>query len=174
MLCLYRTTINLLIIHTSPISLFFWKHRRISFFNIMDKLDKLKDIKKSILRKSAQGFIKQVKNASSADEERKLIATESSSIRNDFAQSVSESLCENLKKLIFIYLLGYPCYFGQMASIQLINMTGYEEKRIGYLAMSLLINESSDLLLLTVNSIKNDIANTNPFLSFVCSILGIS
>ena len=140
----------------------------------MDKLDKLKDIKKSILRKSAQGFIKQVKNASSADEERKLIATESSSIRNDFAQSVSESLCENLKKLIFIYLLGYPCYFGQMASIQLINMTGYEEKRIGYLAMSLLINESSDLLLLTVNSIKNDIANTNPFVSFVCSILGIS
>lgn len=140
----------------------------------MDKLDKLKDIKKSILRKSAQGFIKQVKNASSADEERKLIANESSSIRNDLAQSVSDTLCENLKKLIFIYLLGYPCYFGQMASIQLINMTGYEEKRIGYLAMSLLINESSDLLLLTVNSIKNDIANSNPFLSLVRFILGIS
>ena len=70
----------------------------------MDKLDKLKDIKKSILRKSAQGFIKQVKNASSADEERKLIANESSSIRNDLAQSVSDTLCENLKKLIFIYL----------------------------------------------------------------------
>ena len=137
----------------------------------MEKLDKLKDIKKTILRKSAQGFIKQVKNASSAEEDRVLIANESSAIRNDLAQSVPETLCENLKKLIFIYLLGYPCYFGQMASIELINMTGYEEKRIGYLAMNLLISESSDLLLLTVNSIKNDIANSNPFFSFLCARL---
>ena len=128
-------------------------------------IGKLKEIKIPFMRKSAQGFIKQVKNANSAEEERILIANESASIRNDFGQSNTETLRENLLKLIFIHLLGYPSYFGQMASIQMINMGGYEDKRVGYLAMSLFLHESSDLLLLTVNSIKNDVVNPNPYIA---------
>ena len=133
-------------------------------------IGKLKEIKIPFMRKSAQGFIKQVKNVNSAEEERILIANESASIRNDFGQSNTETLRDNLLKLIFIHLLGYPSYFGQMASIQMINMAGYEDKRVGYLAMSLFLHESSDLLLLTVNSIKNDVVNPNPLFSFVLFI----
>ena len=70
-------------------------------------------------------------------------------------------------KLIFIYLLGYPAHFGQMACLQLISSPLYQDKRVGYLAMNLFIHESSELLLLTVNSIKNDISSSNPFV-FVC------
>ena len=73
-------------------------------------IGKLKEIKIPFMRKSAQGFIKQVKNANSAEEERILIANESASIRNDFGQSNTETLRENLLKLIFIHLLGYPSH----------------------------------------------------------------
>ena len=125
--------------------------------------DKIGKIKVPFTRKSTQAFIKQVKDASSAEEERSIIATESSKIRNDFGQSQYNNLRENLTKLIFIHLLGYPSYFGQMACLQLISMQSYSDKRIGYLAMDLFLCDNNDLLLLTVNSVKNDIRNINPY-----------
>ena len=123
---------------------------------------KLKNIDIPFTRKSCQAFIRQVKDATSAEEERRLIANESSKIRDDFSQNKNENLLQNLTKLIYIYLLGYPAHFGQMASLQLISSPLYQDKRIGYLAMDLFIHESNEILLLTVNSIKNDISNQNP------------
>lgn len=116
-------------------------------------------------RKSTQAFIMQVKNAPSAEQERSIVATESAKIRNDFGQAQYDNLQDNLTKLIFIYLLGYPSHFGQMACLQLISKQGYNDKRIGYLAMDLFLCDTNDILLLTVNSIKNDIRNMNPFYS---------
>ena len=122
-----------------------------------DPIKKMKNISIPFMRKSCHAFIKQVKDASSAEEERVLIANESSNIRSDFGQQKTTSLREDLTKLIFIYLLGYPAHFGQMACLQLISSPVFQDKRIGYLAMNLFIHESNDILLLTVNSIKNDI-----------------
>lgn len=113
----------------------------------------------------------QVKNAPSAEQERTIVANESAKIRNDFGQAQYDNLQDNLTKLIFIYLLGYPSHFGQMACLQLISKQGYNDKRIGYLAMDLFLCDTNDILLLTVNSIKNDIRNMNPFLSFCFLIL---
>lgn len=126
-----------------------------------DPIKKMKNISIPFMRKSCHAFIKQVKDASSAEEERVLIANESSIIRSDFGQQKTTSLREDLTKLIFIYLLGYPAHFGQMACLQLISSPVFQDKRIGYLAMNLFIHESNDILLLTVNSIKNDIRSTN-------------
>lgn len=69
---------------------------------------------------------------------------------------------DNITKLIFIFLLGYPAHYGQMACLELISKQGYSDKRIGYLAMSLFLTDSNDLLLLAVNSVKNDLRHSNP------------
>ena len=50
-----------------------------------------------------------------------------------------------------------------MACLQLISSPVFQDKRIGYLAMNLFIHESNDILLLTVNSIKNDIRSSNMY-----------
>ena len=41
-------------------------------------------------------------------------------------------------------------------------MVEYEEKHTGYLALSLLVNESSDLMNSNPNSIKNETTNSDP------------
>ena len=54
-------------------------------------------------------------------------------------KSISDSLWENKKKVIFSYDLGYSCYFGQLENIQWVIMVEYEEKHTGSLVLSLLI-----------------------------------
>ena len=76
-------------------------------------------------------------------------------------KSISDSLWENKKKVIFSYDLGYSCYFGQLENIQWVIMVEYEEKRLGYLVLSLLINESSELMNLNTNTIKNEISHSD-------------
>lgn len=122
----------------------------------------VKDIRLPFMRPTVQGFIKQVKNAPTAEEERSVIANESARIRTDFGQSHIENLRDNLTKLIFIYLLGYPAHYGQMACLQLISIQNYSDKRIGYLCMDLFLSDNNDLLLLAVNSVKNDLQNSDP------------
>ena len=41
-------------------------------------------------------------------------------------------------------------------------MVEYEEKRTGYLVLSLLVNESSDLMNLNTNTIKNGTTHSDP------------
>ena len=60
-------------------------------------------------------------------------------------------------KLLYIYLLGYDIDFGHVDAVNLITSTKYTEKQIGYVAVTLLIAENSDLVRLVVNSIKKDL-----------------
>lgn len=137
----------------------------------MEKLGNLKLNGKPIIRKGANGFIKQVKDAATAEEARYLITNESALIRSDFNQSKIESLRDDLVKLIFIHLMGYPSYFGQMPALQLISSHSIEDKRVGYLCLMLFLGNNSELLLLTVNSIKNDVVNSNPLFCLLCIIV---
>lgn len=59
--------------------------------------------------------------------------------------------------MLFFNLLGYPTAFGQVECIKLVSAPTYTEKRIGYLGLSQLLDESSDILMLVTNSIKRDL-----------------
>jgi AP-1 complex subunit gamma-1 len=58
---------------------------------------------------------------------------------------------------LFFNLLGYPTAFGQVECVKLVSAPSYTEKRIGYLGLSQLLDESNDILMLATNSIKRDL-----------------
>jgi AP-1 complex subunit gamma-1 len=55
-------------------------------------------------------------------------------------------------------LLGYPTAFGQVECIKLVSAGSYTEKRIGYLGLSQLLDESSEILMLVTSSIQKDLS----------------
>lgn len=64
-----------------------------------------------------------------------------------------------LSKIVFTYILGYQVDVGHMEAVHLIASTKYSEKQIGYLALTLLMHENSDLIRLVINSIRKDLDN---------------
>ncbi|CAG8983465.1 hypothetical protein HYALB_00000634 [Hymenoscyphus albidus] len=64
-------------------------------------------------------------------------------------------------KLLYIYILGWNVDFGHLEAVNLISANKYSEKQIGYLAMTLFLHESHELLHLVVNSIRKDLTDHN-------------
>ena len=62
-----------------------------------------------------------------------------------------------LSKIVFTYILGYEVDVGHMEAVNLISSTKYSEKQVGYLALTLLMHENSDIVRLVVNSIRKDL-----------------
>ena len=80
-------------------------------------------------------------------------------IRNALKDKDTDSRHKHIAKLLFINLLGYPTQFGQVECIKLLASGNFTEKRIGYLALSQLLNETTEILMLVTQSIKNDLNN---------------
>ena len=49
-------------------------------------------------------------------------------------------------KLLFIFLLGHDVDFGHIEAVNLLSSNKYTEKQIGYLFISVLLNEGNDLI----------------------------
>ncbi|ORX54925.1 Adaptor protein complex AP-2 alpha subunit [Hesseltinella vesiculosa] len=60
-----------------------------------------------------------------------------------------------------MYILGWDIDFGHLEAVNLISSPVYSEKQIGYLAVTLLFHENSDLVRLVVNSTKKDLDDMN-------------
>lgn len=108
-------------------------------------------------------LIKAVRQCKTAAEERNVIAKESAALRNAFKEQDSSHRERNVAKLMYIHMLGYPTHFGQMECLKLIASPHYPEKRVGYLALMLLLDERHEVLMLVTNSIKNDLADKNQY-----------
>lgn len=109
-------------------------------------------------------FITQIRESKTAEEERSLINKESAEIRNLDKQKEEAYKIRSLTKCIFMTILGYHTEFIQMTCINLLASHSFTNKRFAYLGLSVIMDENSDLLLLTSNTIKTDLDNNNEFI----------
>lgn len=116
-------------------------------------------------------FIADLRNARARDLETKRINQELANIRLKFKDANLSGYQKKkyICKLVYIYILGYDVNFGHLESISLISSNTFSEKQIGYLAVSVLLNEKSEMLHLVINSIQKDLNDLNDY--FTCLAL---
>lgn len=109
-------------------------------------------------------LIRAVRACKTAAEERAVITKECALIRTAIKEEDEQFRHRNVAKLLFIHMLGYPTHFGQMECLKLISAQGFPEKRIGYLGLTLLLTEQTEVLTLVTNSLKVDLTNSNQYI----------
>ncbi|KAI5958399.1 hypothetical protein CANMA_004243 [Candida margitis] len=98
--------------------------------------------------KGIHQFIVDLRNSKDQEEEYKKIRTEANSIQNKFQSTTSLNSNQKKKyicKLIYIFISGHSelINFGLDESIELIKSNIFSDKKLGYLAVSVLLNNES-------------------------------
>ena len=104
-------------------------------------------------------LIKRVRACRTAEEERSVINKESAEIRNLSKDPNAPHKARNLCKAIYMQMMGYQTSFMQMSCINLLASSDFTEKRIAYSALPLVIDSTSQVLLLATSTIKKDLQN---------------
>uniref|UniRef100_H0V753 AP-4 complex subunit epsilon n=1 Tax=Cavia porcellus TaxID=10141 RepID=H0V753_CAVPO len=119
------------------------------------------------------GLVRGVTALTSKHEEEKLIQQELSSLKATVSAPTTtlKMMKECMVRLIYCEMLGYDASFGYIHAIKLAQQGNLLEKRVGYLAVSLFLHESHELLLLLVNTVVKDLQSTN--LVEVCMALTV-
>lgn len=110
-------------------------------------------------------LIRNIRACKTAAEERAVIARECALIRTAFKEDDNTFRHRNVAKLLFIHMMGYPTHFGQMECLKLIASSRFPEKRVGYLGLTQLLDENTEVLMLVTNSIKNDLTVDNQYVN---------
>ena len=112
-------------------------------------------------------FIQDIRKATSnRDEEQRRIDVELSKIRSKFRETGKLTAYDRKKyvcKLMFIAMLGYTVDFGHMEGVQLLSGDSTSEKLIGYLSLSVFLNENHELLTLTTHTVHLDLLSGKEF-----------
>ncbi|XP_031138801.1 AP-4 complex subunit epsilon-1 [Sander lucioperca] len=118
-------------------------------------------------------LIRGITELTSKHEEEKLIQHELTSIKEQVSSpnTSMRQMKELMVRAIYCEMLGYEASFSYIHAIKLAQQGTALEKRVGYLAVSLFLNESHELLLLLVNTVLKDLQSTN--LIEVCMALTV-
>ncbi|KAF8751594.1 Adaptor protein complex AP-1 gamma subunit [Rhizoctonia solani] len=112
---------------------------------------------------SRVSLIKGIRACKTLADERALIQKESAAIRTSFKEEDSLRGHNNIAKLLYIHMLGYPAHFGQIECLKLVASPRFSDKRLGYLGIMLLLDENQEVLMLVTNSLKNDMNHSNMY-----------
>ncbi|XP_075998280.1 AP-4 complex subunit epsilon-1 [Genypterus blacodes] len=118
-------------------------------------------------------LIRGITELTSKHEEEKLIERELVSIKEQVSSpnTTMRQMKELMVRAMYCEMLGYEASFSYIHAIKLAQQGSVLEKRVGYLAVSLFLNESHELLLLLVNTVLKDLQSTN--LIEVCMALTV-
>ncbi|KAJ2547652.1 clathrin associated protein complex large subunit, partial [Coemansia sp. RSA 1933] len=110
-------------------------------------------------------LIRAVRVCKTAADERNVIRRESAGIRTSFKENNSQDArYVNVQKLLYIYLLGFPVQFGQLECLKLAASPRFSDKRVGYLGVTLFLDEKQEILTLLTNSLKSDMHNPDDYI----------
>lgn len=124
---------------------------------------------------SLKSFIKSVRSSKTIADERSIIKRESALIRTSFKDTAITHQVRriNIQKLLYLYILGEKTHFGQIECIKLLASPNFIDKRLGYLATMLILDENQEVLTLLTNSLNNDLNHPNQFVvSLALATLG--
>lgn len=110
-----------------------------------------------------RALIKAIRACKTYAEERALIQKESAAIRTSFKDEDPLLRHNNIAKLLYIHMLGYPAHFGQIECLKLVATPRFTDKRLGYLGVMLLLDENTNVLMLVTNGLKNDMNHSNMY-----------
>ncbi|KAH7885849.1 adaptin N terminal region-domain-containing protein [Phlebopus sp. FC_14] len=110
-----------------------------------------------------KALIKGIRACKTVADERALIQQESAAIRASFREEDVFMRHNNIAKLLYIHMLGSPAHFGQIECLKLVASPRFADKRLGYLGIMLLLDESQEVLTLVTNSLKNDMNHSNMY-----------
>ncbi|KAL4078785.1 adaptin N terminal region-domain-containing protein [Scleroderma yunnanense] len=111
-----------------------------------------------------KALIKGIRACKTIADERALIQQESAAIRASFREEDVYARYNNIAKLLYIHMLGSPAHFGQIECLKLVASPRFADKRLGYLGIMLLLDESQEVLTLVTNSLKNDLNHSNMYI----------
>lgn len=111
-------------------------------------------------------FVKAVRKAKTIADERTVVRKESAAIRTSFRDPNLDQTTRriNISKLLYLYIMGEKTHFGQVECLKLLASPRFADKRLGYLATMLLLDENQEVLTLLTNSLDNDMQHPNTFI----------
>ena len=109
-------------------------------------------------------FIKRIRACKTLHEERSLCNKESAEIRNLKKETAQKLAVRSMTKCMAMSLLGYQTEFIHMTCISLLASQNFTQKRLAYLGICMLLDEKSDILLLSSNIIKKDLTSNNKYI----------
>ncbi|KAK6456519.1 clathrin associated protein complex large subunit, gamma-adaptin [Scheffersomyces xylosifermentans] len=115
---------------------------------------------------SLRSFIKAVRKAKTIADERAVVRKESAAIRTSFRDVTLDQTTRriNISKLVYLYIMGEKTHFGQVECLKLLASPRFVDKRLGYLAAMLLLDENQEVLTLLTNSLDNDMQHPNAYI----------
>ncbi|XP_053343985.1 AP-4 complex subunit epsilon-1 [Clarias gariepinus] len=118
-------------------------------------------------------LVRSITELTSKNEEERLITKELAAIKEQISSpnTTMRQMRELMVRAMYCEMLGYEATFAHIHAIKLAQQGTVLEKRVGYLAVSLFLNESHELLLLLVNTVLKDLQSTN--LIEVCMALTV-
>ncbi|CAN8071429.1 unnamed protein product [Agarophyton chilense] len=113
--------------------------------------------KRTYICRTLKEVIKAYRACSTRSEERALVKKESAHIRDLFREGDKAFRQRNVAKLLFFHMNGYPTDFGMTECIKLCASNKYNDKRIAYLGLMILVDETEQILMLITNSLQRDL-----------------
>lgn len=121
--------------------------------------------------RTLKDLIRAYRACTSKSEERALVKKEAAHIRDLFREGDRHFQRRNITKLLFFHMNGYPTDFGITECIKLCASSNFADKRVAYLGLTILVDETEQLLMLMTNSLKQDL--NNPDLNIVTLALNV-
>ena len=117
----------------------------------------------SHLSKDMLDLIKSIGDSRSKQEEDKIISRECESLKKRISEGgiSPKKMKEYLIRAIYVEMLGHEAPFSHLFAVNLTQDKNILNKRVGYLACSLLLNEQNEFLILLVASLQKDIQSSN-------------